>query len=85
MVYYRGAGRSERIWYLNVYSSAKTRQIAANKLKRVKGDAIFVELNITMEQIVQQGKMIFPIASEKVRQVDKLDIFKQLTRGRDKD
>lgn len=78
MVYYRGARYSERIWHLNVYSSAKTRRTAAKKLKRGKSDIIFVEWDITMEEIIQGGKMIFPVASEKVSLYTKLDILKQL-------
>jgi tRNA A37 threonylcarbamoyladenosine biosynthesis protein TsaE len=71
---------TQRIWHLNVYSSAKSRRIAAKKLKRGTADIIFIEWDITLEQLIQQGKMIFPVASEKVLQTDKLNVFQQLSR-----
>ena len=80
MVYYRDGRSPERLWHLNVYSSTKSRQIAAKKLKRGSTDTIFIEWDTTMEQILSQGKMIFPMASEKVLRGDKLDIWKQLNR-----
>jgi hypothetical protein len=72
----------DRLWSLNVYSSAKSRTTNAKKLKRLDTDTIFVEWEITMEQIVKQGKMVFPLASEKVLRSDKVDILRQLIRHR---
>jgi len=80
MAYYRDAKQPERIWHLNVYLSAKSRQIAAKKMKRGRLDTIFIEWDITMEEILKQGKVAFPIASDKVLRTDKLDIWKQLNR-----
>jgi len=81
VVYYRGSRRSERIWMLNIYSSVKTRQIAAKKLKRESSDIIFIEWDVSMEQIIKQGTMAFPIASGKVSRYSKIDIFRQLTQA----
>jgi hypothetical protein len=78
VVYYIGSRTSERIWLLNVYSTVKTRRIAAKKMKRESSDIIFIEWEITMKQIVEQGKLFSPIASEKVSRTAKLDIFRQL-------
>ena len=80
VMYYSGLRTSERIWLLNVYSSAKTRRTAAKKMKRESSDIIFIEWDITMEEIVKQGKMIFPISSIKVLPRDKIDILRQLIR-----
>jgi len=82
MAYYRDGKEPERIWHLNIYSTEKSRQVAAKKLKRGKADIIFIEWDITMEQIVRQGKVVFPIASNKVLQSDKVDIARQLLRKR---
>ena len=82
MISYRDGKQPERIWSLNIYSSVKSRQVAAKKMKRGDLDIIFIEWDITMEQIVEQGKMAFPIASDKVLLTDKIDILRQLNRSR---
>ncbi len=78
MVYYRDGKEPERVWHLNIYASVKSRYIASRKLKRQRADIIFIEWNITMEQIVKQGKLIFPMAPEKILQSDKIDIWQQM-------
>ena len=80
VVYYRGSGESERIWLLNFYSSAKTRRIVAKKMKRESSDVIFVEWDITGEEIMKQGQMFFPVASEKVSLYSKIEVFGELNR-----
>ena len=82
MAYYRDAKQPERIWHLNIYSSAKSRQIAEKKMKRGSLDVIFIEWDVTMERILKEGKMVFPIASDKVLLKDKIDICRQLIRKR---
>ena len=82
MVYYRDGRQPERIWHLNIYSSAKSRQIAEKKMKRGSLDVIFIEWDVTMERILKEGKMVFPIASDKVLLKDKIDICRQLIRKR---
>ena len=46
MAYYRDGRQPERIWHLNVYLSAKSRGIAAKKLKRESSDIIFIEWDL---------------------------------------
>jgi len=82
LVHYRDEKESERIWNLNIYVTPKSRQIAAKKMKRGNSDIIFIEWDVTMEQIVKQGEMIFPMASEKVPCSDKADIWDQLYRAK---
>jgi hypothetical protein len=72
--------QSPRLWWLNIYSSAKTREIAMRKRKKASSDIIFIEWNVTMEQIIKEGKLGFPIVPDKVLASDKLDIFEQLWR-----
>jgi len=81
MTYYRDGRKPERLWELNVYSTARGRQMAAKKMKRQGSDIMFIEWDVTMEQILKEGKMIFPIASSKVLQTDKIDILRQLIRA----
>lgn len=71
---------TQRVWELNVYSTIRGRQMAEKKMKRGGQDIIFVEWETTVEQIIKQGKMVFPMASEKVLQSDKVDIMRQLMR-----
>ncbi len=79
MVSYRDGKEPERVWNLNIYSSAKSRKTAEKKMKRHSSDSIFIEWDMTMGKIVQQGKLVFPIASDKVLITDKMDIWKQLS------
>jgi len=77
----RETAYEDRLWSLNIYSSDKTRRIAMRKMKRENSDVICVEWDMTMEQIVKDGRLVFPMASEKVLASDKLDIFEQLWRS----
>ncbi len=63
---------------LNIYSSAKSRNTAAKKLKRRSSDVIFIAWEITMEQIVKQGKYMTILQADKVLHLDKLDIIQQI-------
>jgi hypothetical protein len=81
MVHYIDRRPSERMWHLNVYSSAKSRQIAMKKLKRGNIDIIYVEWDVTMKQILKEGRLVFPIASDKILRTDKLDILRQLIKS----
>ena len=76
IVYYRDDKESERLWHLNIYSSAKSRLTAAKKMKRHISDIIFIEWEITMEEIIKQGKYVNVLQSEKILLSDKLDISK---------
>jgi len=81
MQYYMDAKHPQRVWELNIYSTAKSRTTAAKKMKRHLSDAIFIEWDTTIEQLLKEGKMVFPIASEKILQTDKIDIWRQLNRA----
>lgn len=81
MVHYIDRRPPERMWHLNVYSSVKSRQVAMKKLKRGTTDIIFIEWDVTMEQILKEGRLTFPIASDKILRTDKLDILKQLIKS----
>jgi hypothetical protein len=72
----------ERQWHLNVYSSVKSRATGEKKLKRGKSDIIFIEWETSMEDIVNTGKLVFPLASDEILPADKLDIWNQLNRRR---
>ncbi len=78
MVYYRDGRAPRRKWMLNIYGSAQSRQIAAKKLKRGSSDTIFIEWNVTIEEIVNHGKYVTVLQADKVLLSDKLDIFKQV-------
>lgn len=69
-----------REWALNVYSTLRGRQMAEKKMKRSGQDIIFVEWEVTIDQIIKQGRMVFPIASDKILKADKIDILRQLGR-----
>jgi len=71
-----------REWTLNVYSTDRSRRIAEKKMKRGVADVIFIEWDVTMAQIVREGRLAFPVASEKVPKSDKNDIIDQLQRQR---
>lgn len=83
MVHYiQNCKPSERQWHLHVYSTPKSRQIAMKKMKRGNADIIYVKWDVTMGQILKEGRLEFPMASEKVPRSDKLDIFDQLYRSK---
>lgn len=56
--------------------------MAEKKMKRGVQDIIFIEWETTIEQIIEQGRMAFPVASEQVLQSDKVDILRQLIQRR---
>lgn len=78
IVYYRDGREPERIWSLNIYTSPKSRSIAAKKMRREYSDIIFIEWDVTMEQIVKQGKFVNILQPENILLSDKEDILKQL-------
>ena len=82
VVYYKSGKDSERVWNLNIYSSEKSRKIAERRMKRQSSDIIFIEWDITIEQIVKQGKYTSILPPEKVLLSDKLDIFQQVIRNK---
>jgi len=70
---------NNRVWWLlDFYQSDKSRMMAAKKKKRISPEAIFVTWEFTLEDIIKQGTMIFPQASDKILLSDKLDILSQL-------
>lgn len=54
--------------------------MAERKMKRGGQDIIFIEWEVTVPDIIKHGKMVFPMASEKILKSDKLDILRQLKR-----
>ena len=82
MVWYRDGKEPERVWNLNIYSSVKTRLTAAKKMKRHSSDIIFIKWEITMNEIVKRGKYLTVLQADKVLLSDKLDILKQITKGK---
>ncbi|KKL11019.1 hypothetical protein LCGC14_2549980 [marine sediment metagenome] len=50
MVSYRDGKEPERVWNLNIYSSAKSRKTAEKKMKRHSSDSIFIEWDMQMCQ-----------------------------------
>lgn len=72
---------NNRVWWsLTFYASDKSRKTAAKKRRRLSHDAIFVEWDFTLEDIIKQGELLIIQASDKVLLKDKLDIFHQLNR-----
>jgi len=79
VVYYRDGKSPERVWHLNIYKNDKSRRVAEKRMARGSSDIIFIEWDVSMKQIIEQGKYTTILPSDRVPFSDKMDIFKQIT------